>query len=353
MADIRDTPEEDGWAEGTLRTVLQGDFYKKPTLTGLAIRAVVSAIPYVDQAADIEDTASWVIDCREKGLEDLEVKIGGLLLGIGWIPTLGSLGKGVLKAVNSPAGAKAAVKAIRGMNWLGKGNAYKWIKELASELPSHAEKAAGLMRDVLDKLSGLLVKLRPHVPAKVALKVDAWLAMVARIRASIDNMFKEAAEHLKKKLDEALAAFQKEDFAVPSKKQVTVIQATDPPPSTKIYGEMGIEKGEVGLDAEVYRIEPKDVPTPLEPHQSPYFDGRWDLYAAGGARPGDKVLYFTDKDGAADLLARKNYFDPNMEKEVRKTTVGELMQKYPDGKILEDSALDKSWIFWTPRAPKP
>jgi hypothetical protein len=108
------------------------------------------------------------------------------------------------------------------------------MKELASELPSHAKKAAGLMGDVLDELSGLLVKLRPHVPAKVALKVDDWLAMVARIRASIDNMFKEAAEHLKKKLDEAIAALKKEEFEVevPTQKKATVVQETTPPPST-------------------------------------------------------------------------------------------------------------------------
>jgi len=119
-----------------------------------------------------------------------------------------------------------------------------------------------------------------------------------------------------------------------------------------IKGEMGSVRGEFDPDMKIYRIEPKDVTTPLEPHSSPYFDGRWDFYAGEGARPGDRVLYFTNEAGAADLLSRKNYFDASTPLEVRTTTLGEMMNKYPDGKVFEDNALGDSWIFWAGRAKK-
>jgi hypothetical protein len=235
MADIRSQPEEDGWAEGTIKSILLGDFYENPTFTGLAVRATVSAIPYVDQVADVQDTAAWVLLCRDKGFDDLEVKIGGLLLGIGWIPTIGSVGKGVLKALNSSSTAKSVVKILEHLNFLGQGHGVKWLKEFAADLPKHAKKAAKLMGDVLDELSSLLVKLKGYVPDRVGRKIDGWLVSVAEIRSKIDDMFTEAAEHLQKKLDDALAQFKKQDLDVPTetKTEVSRVQDASPPPGTR------------------------------------------------------------------------------------------------------------------------
>ncbi len=230
MADIRSTPE-DGWGEATIKTVLMGDFYENPTLTGLGVRAVVSSIPVLDQVADAQDVAAWIVTCRDKGLDSLEVKLGGLLLGIGLIPSLGSLAKGVLKALDSSAGARAVVQMLKNLNWSGQGNGVKWLKEFAEQLPSHAQKAAGEVGKALDKLMELLRELTPHVPASLLAKLDEWMASVAALRASVEKMFKEAAEHYKKKLDDALAKFKKEEFDVdsPSRGEARRVQDSEQP----------------------------------------------------------------------------------------------------------------------------
>ncbi len=228
MADIRSTPEEDGWGEATIKTVLMGDFYKNPTLTGLGVRAVVTSIPVLDQLADAQDIAAWVIQCRDEGMGSLQVKLGGLLLGIGLIPTIGSAGKAVLKSLDSNAGIKAVIKALENLNFLGQGNAFKWLKEFKDELPSHGKKAAEFITTALTKLQELITELMPHVPASLLPKLNDWMASVAELQAAVAKMFKEAAEHYKTKLDEALSKFKKEEVTVPSKGTVGVLQEAKP-----------------------------------------------------------------------------------------------------------------------------
>ena len=117
--------------------------------------------------------------------------------------------------------------------------------------------------------------------------------------------------------------------------------------AVKVYGEGGREVGELDRNTKVVRVEPETVPTPLEPHRSEYFDGRSDLYGSK-ARFGDRALYFTDEAGVQGLLERKNYFTET-KLVVRTTTLGELLDKYPSAVVLQDNALDNSWIFVVPR----
>jgi len=301
MADVRSTPEQDGWAEGTLKTILLGDFYQNPTFTGLAVRATVSAIPYLDQAADLQDTGAWVILCREKGLEDLEVKIGGLLLGIGWIPTVGSVGKGVLRALNSTSTAKAVVKMLEHLNWFGKGHGVKWLIKLSDDLPSLAKKAAKLMGKVLDELADMLRALREYVPNKVARKIDDWLVSVDAIRGKIDDMFAEAAEHLKKKLDEALESFRKQDLDVPSetKTEVRRVQDSSPPPAQRLAKEMKLppDKADDLIQGKYGKyIDPDKQGLAAKNTQALGDDDFRKAYGAGGTGNVDNIDGFYDPD---------------------------------------------------------
>ncbi len=230
MADIRDTPEE-SYAERTVRTVLMGDFYENPTIAGIAIRAAVTTIPGVDTVADLQDTGAWVLLCRDKGLDDLVVKINGLLLGIGWIPAAGSVAKAVLRVLDTGSGAHAVVEMLKHVNWFGQGNGVDWLVSFSSELPSLAQKAAGLMGKVTDEMTNLLHQLVPHVSAGPQAKIQEWLVAVGAIRTGVGGMFREAASHLKQKLDDALQSFKKEEFDVPAptRSEAARVQDSAPP----------------------------------------------------------------------------------------------------------------------------
>lgn len=66
----------------------------------------------------------------------------------------GFAAKGVLKTV---VHAKTAGKAplnllIEVLNWAHKGNAVKWLRKLAADLPGHAATMKGKFRDILKNL---------------------------------------------------------------------------------------------------------------------------------------------------------------------------------------------------------
>ena len=190
------------------------------------------AVPGLDQLADVQDTAAWVLLCRDEGLESSEVRLNGLLLGIGWIPVIGSVGKGVLKALGTSGAAKSVSKLLEHLNFLGKGNGVKWLKEFSDDLPALAKQAADKMKAILGELHSLLGKLKELVPKKLTQKLDEWRSAVRRVHGQIDEMFAKAADDLKKQLDDALARFKKQELDVPSgtKTDVKRVQDAQRPP---------------------------------------------------------------------------------------------------------------------------
>jgi hypothetical protein len=208
----RPTAEEDGWAERTLKTALLGDFYKNPNFSGIVVRTAISAVPFFDPFLDGQDTVAWVLQVRDEGIGAWEVKLAGFLLAIGWVPTVGSVSKGVLRSVDN-LDAHAAARAMMHLNAFGEtGHGMKWIKEFAEKLQEYGKEAAKFMGDMLDDLVGLLQRLKAHVSPRLMAKLDDWTASIAHVRTKIDDMFTEAVEHYKKKLDDAIATFKKEDW---------------------------------------------------------------------------------------------------------------------------------------------
>ncbi len=99
------------WLWGTL----QGDFNRDPTLSQLAVNTVLGLIPLVDQALDLRDIVAGLKDLieyymeedaeqekhsRVLGLEhELWLWINVFIIAIGCIPEVGSLAKGMLRAI--------------------------------------------------------------------------------------------------------------------------------------------------------------------------------------------------------------------------------------------------------------
>jgi hypothetical protein len=105
-----------------------------------------------------------------------------------------------------------------------------------------------------------------------------------------------------------------------------------------LNGETGRVIGEVRGDTPIFRIEPKNATTPMQPHQSPYFEpGR--IHAGG---PGDALFVADSKQALADLekLRREQGYFANEELVLRVTTYDDLVKAYPDARIMTDAKME-------------
>ena len=98
-----------------------------------------------------------------------------------------------------------------------------------------------------------------------------------------------------------------------------------------VLGEMGNVVGTLPNNAVLYRYEPANVASPMEPHESEYF--RRSKAMEFGLERGDYHALFLATENTLPALTKlregQGYFENDVV--LRKTTVGELKQKYPDG----------------------
>ncbi len=176
------------WLWGTL----QGDFNKDPSISQVAVNALLGLIPLVDQALDVRDIIAGLKDIIEFYMEDEEYQkkhssVLGLdyevwiwlnifIIAVGCIPELGSAIKGVLKGLIVflvDAGKKVDglsphqvqelwEKLVRILNHFGKGNAHEWLKQLPGKLDGWMNEAVQKVRSCLDTFDRLLKKAEEH-----------------------------------------------------------------------------------------------------------------------------------------------------------------------------------------------
>ncbi|MEZ4318578.1 MAG: hypothetical protein R3F61_13780 [Myxococcota bacterium] len=114
-----------------------------------------------------------------------------------------------------------------------------------------------------------------------------------------------------------------------------------------IHPETGDEIGFVRGDQVIYRFEPKDVPTPMTPHESPTYFNPYDTHRAAGT-DADQALFVVDSPegvvGLERLRERQDYFnDPSIV--MRSTTYDEIMAAYPDARIMIDAKMEYTEDF--------
>lgn len=188
--------------------VIQGDFNEDATTSQIIVNTIITMIPVVDQVGDVRDVAAILYRMIWK--EEYNDKLAWIALFItliGLVPTLGSLAKGVLKTVLRNADIKVLLKVY---NWFGtKGNGYRWIKGLRDKLTGeHLDTIISTMNKLLDRAVEHLKKARDNywTPGSWRAPIDKMKAQIAKFREIMPAKLREAAETLKSKLDEAIAA---------------------------------------------------------------------------------------------------------------------------------------------------
>ncbi len=103
-----------------------------------------------------------------------------------------------------------------------------------------------------------------------------------------------------------------------------------------VIGEGGRVVENIPTTTKLVRYEPRDIPTPMTPHESPYFDMMKGMEY--GIKPANHKALFTASSDNLDELHKlrkgQGYFDNDVV--LRETTVGDMMKQYPDAKILSD-----------------
>ncbi len=185
--------------------VIQGDFNENPTMAQIATNAVITAIPVVDQVADVRDIVAIVKQMVWEKRNDIATWFALFITVIGLIPTVGSLLKGVLKAIWH--GAKLS-EILKIFNYFKKSNGVKWLKELrAGKLKCYAQQTADNAHKLFDALSEKLTQLKAHVPKAMSdthKALDDTLSRLGEIKGQINSKFAEIAESLKQKLGRSL-----------------------------------------------------------------------------------------------------------------------------------------------------
>ncbi len=103
-------------------------------------------------------------------------------------------------------------------------------------------------------------------------------------------------------------------------------------------GETGTVRELLPGDTRLYRVESTSVPTPMTPHESPFFDGS--RYGISEARGPSSVLYVsTDERALTALRQSQGYFD-DASTVLRTTTVDEVMSANPNAKIFQDTSFN-------------
>ena len=196
------------WTWGTI----QGDFNEDQTVGQVATNAVITMIPIVDQVGDVRDiVANLKFLIWDKRYNDKWVWIALVLTLIGLIPVLGSAAKGVLKTVAKAlkTSGKVPLKLlIEVLNKFHKGNAVKWLRKLAADLPSHAVTIKGMFRDILKSLRGKLKSLADILPGSLGKQADDAVNSIDEVAKiaddKIDEAVKELQDGLNKSLDEGV-----------------------------------------------------------------------------------------------------------------------------------------------------
>lgn len=241
------------WAAG----VIAGDFNEDPTLSQIITNTAITLIPLVDQAADLRDIAAslrhllWV----ENGYLDYLAWAGLGLTVIGLFPTVGSLVKGVLKAVFFKLPLDRLFKAF---NSLAEGHAGRYLKQLQNgglkELCSQSIKKT---RQILNAIYENLHRLKDQAPdflVNIKNKISAILRALDECANRLNAMFSRFFDELAEKLKRAMRGKTDLAFEGVPNSTVTYKQVKQEPPVFKV--EDGVEKEYAG---NVGDVEPKKI----------------------------------------------------------------------------------------------
>lgn len=189
--------------------VIQGDFNEDASIGQIITNTLITMIPVVDQAADIRDlTANLKVIIWDEEYDNYEAWVALTLTLFGIIPVLGSLLKGVCKAIWLGARKVSLNDLLKVFNFFAKGNGYKWLKKLeSSKLDEIGEKCIQKLHELLAAVSANLKSLSGYIPgffssthARIALTISS----IKKVQAKAGEMIRKVVGDLKAKLKEIL-----------------------------------------------------------------------------------------------------------------------------------------------------
>ena len=190
--------------------VLEGDFNEDPSTSQIVVGALITAIPFVDQLADIRDIIANLRKVHDKP-DDKWAWIALVITLIGLIPVVGSLLKGVFKilAKGIKKGAQYADETLNlilaAVRAAGKGDPVQYLKNLPWK--DYTQSVLNSFKKITSTLSVAVSDLQHRWIARKLLGPE----QIAKMASQIDMLQKKGYDQIPKvmsflrsKLDELL-----------------------------------------------------------------------------------------------------------------------------------------------------
>jgi hypothetical protein len=302
------------WAWG----VIQGDFNENPSIGQIITNTLITMIPVVDQAADIRDlTANLKVIIWDEEYDNYAAWVALTLTLIGIIPVLGSLLKGVCKAIWLGARKVSLSDLLSVFNFFAKGNGYRWLKNLeSSTLDEIGEKCIQKLHELLAAASANLKSLSGYIPgifSSTHARITLTINSIAKAQAKAGGMIRKVVGDLKAKLKEILQqGGRREQFGTPRQQNTTQQRAmnaedlrrarlerlaADPAQGGKITAKT-IREAEIAADLEdVGKLKPPVIREPTG--KAEFIDGngtKWDVKTFNSSFPPRKGGFSLERD---------------------------------------------------------
>lgn len=291
--------------------IAMGDFNDDMSTSQIVTNAIVTAIPGVDQVADVRDlVANGKYLIWDKRYNEIGVWVGVFACLIGLIPSLGSLAKGVIKLVWRNAGdvGKILIYINKALAKVGRPpNGYRFLKKLADEIVGHAAFVTQKFNEFLDVMVEKITLAQRLAPRKVA----EALAVIEQLRAMANERFVQAATEIRARILAGLLNYGTRAYRVLPSQSIIVRRATQlivemgPFPNWERHmGRPGFDKS--AMEAGARQIDETGRAKMRAVRQSA---GRWkseilkDLHAHAARTDLSKL----ERDAVNDLIAAANH----------------------------------------------
>ncbi|CED59244.1 Putative uncharacterized protein [Moritella viscosa] len=198
--------------------VILGDFNDDPSVAQIITNAVITCFPGIDQAADVRDVVAnlrKLMDEEERKKTENWTNLALTILG--FIPSLGSILKGVGKIIIQKGKEIGPDELFAIMRKLGKGNPEKFLREL--KWAQYAKQCAELLSDVLIPCINAFDELASYANRMSATVLENTLKSVGLEFKAINSMAPEMFNKAMGEMDDNLARIlAKSQKVYPAKK---------------------------------------------------------------------------------------------------------------------------------------
>lgn len=193
---------------------LQGDFNEDMSTGQIITNAIVTAVPVVDQVADLRDLiANGKLLIWEKRYTELGVWVGVFACLIGLVPSLGSLAKGVIKIIwkNASEMGRVLVYINKALHRTGmRVNGYRFVTKLADDVVEQVGFVSQKFDEFLDLTAQKVSLLKNLTPGFV----EDMLETIEKVRGMASRNFEAAAQAIRERILRATAGYATKAFSV-------------------------------------------------------------------------------------------------------------------------------------------